>query len=300
MARHRLTDSTKLIDGPVGLGDALGYHSVPEHRVTETGAAVDVAWLREGVETPLFIFEVETRASGGATNNVSKVYGQDNQRLVKPLFFFHVFMSRSEGSERITALERLFGTQNYRVYRLGADQATLLVEDILAQHRRVSRTLDLVALVDALAHDALANVDLDHVLMSVEDLDFAACFVPAYPRLALGDVRLLPHLARQIAAEELYPNSDDVCWYSSYLGQVAATPLHLGILARLAYQDDALDRLCSWQGSAPARLGAAFRLSQEHDDFILAWAPPLWTLTAALFPGREARQQLRQAAAPDC
>jgi hypothetical protein len=83
---------------------------VPEHRVTET-ATVDVAWLREGVATPLFIFEVETRASGGATNNASKVYGQDNQRLVKPLFFFHVFMARSEGSERITTLDRLFGTR---------------------------------------------------------------------------------------------------------------------------------------------------------------------------------------------
>jgi hypothetical protein len=296
VARHRLQNSADLITALGDLGVALGYHASEEHVVTKSGGAVDVAWLRSRNDrAPLFIFEVESQASSSAANNPLKVYGQRNEELPKPLFFFHVFLSRSDRSERIDLLRTQYGTQNYRVYRLGAGDSTTLIHDVLEQHRRLTHRVDLLPVIQALAHEALAACDLDSILLDIERLGFTACYVPDYTRLSLMDDQFRSHLARQLMDEEIYENpAEDGCWYQSYLGYHCAAPLHLAIVARLgtAPETTMLERLRQWQGERSDRRvpAAVHGLSREFDDFVIGWSPPLWTLVGALFSSAEARR----------
>jgi hypothetical protein len=178
LARHRTKESVALINALVELGVTLGYHSEPEFPVTGSGGAVDVAWCRNVTDqVPLFIFEVETTASSSAANNPLKVFGQMTADFPKPLFFFHVFLSKSENTERINLLQGQYGTQNYRAYR-APFQATELITDVLNQHRRVVETLAIVRLVRGLQTPGWAGVDVHGVLEAVESEGFRACYVP--------------------------------------------------------------------------------------------------------------------------
>lgn len=251
MSRHRSPASLTLIDALVELGNALGYYSDSEFAVTDTGGAVDVAWCQDPTDTsPLFIFEVETAASSSAANNPLKIFGQTNTDLANPLFLFHVFMSRSENSERIRQLETQYGTQNYRTYRLGLDEATGLVTDVLEQHRRVRNSVHILGLIRALGHDGWSTVNVHEVLEHVEKNGFRACYVPHYARLAY-DRSYRHHFVRELIRREPYPwpTSDHDCWYTTWLGETYSPPLHLGIVAHEhpELEESAVARLRVWQ-----------------------------------------------------
>jgi hypothetical protein len=78
MADHKLPAGKQLIQGIAHLGTVLGYHVKKEFPVDEPtygeSPAVDVAWFsQKGNRFPLFIFEVESKATNGMTNNPLKV-----------------------------------------------------------------------------------------------------------------------------------------------------------------------------------------------------------------------------------
>lgn len=297
MARHRSERSLGLIDALLVLGAALGYVGDSEYQVTESGGAVDVAWLRDRRDrVPLFIFEVETTASSSAANNPLKVFAQPSAELPKPLFFFHVFLSSSERSERIALLERQYGTQNYGTYRIGAGDATDLVKDVLAHQRRVVDKVNILKLVTALQHPAWdpCGLDVDAALVALETERYTACYVPHYTTLSRRDPRFLPHLVRQISSRPIPWANEDECWYDTYLGSHWSVPIHLALLAHLLpdQETEMLDRLRTWQeGTDEMRqIGPYFGLSYDYDKFLLGLSGPLWAFIAALFPSRDAKR----------
>ncbi len=96
------------------------------------------------------IFEVETRTTNAFANNAVKVFGQPNQDFEKPLFFFHIFLKGGRGTSRLKTLIYTFGSHNYRHYLLARGESTALLKDIFSQQRRLTRSLDLLALVSVL------------------------------------------------------------------------------------------------------------------------------------------------------
>ena len=154
MSYHILSAGLQVVEGLECLAEALGYTSVREHTVRRAGAAVDLAWFAAGDHrVPLMIFEVESTASSSMANNAMKVFSQDVDDFVKPLFFFHILLGGGPDNERIAALQRTWGTYNYRVYRLNEQmEVRRLVLDVLGQHRRVSGALSLIRLNSALGH----------------------------------------------------------------------------------------------------------------------------------------------------
>jgi hypothetical protein len=85
-------------------------------------------------------------------NNALKVFSQDVDDFVKPLFFFHVLLGGGPDNERIAGMRRTWGTYNYRVYRLNdKSEAQRLVSDILGQHRRVISTISFLRLASRAA-----------------------------------------------------------------------------------------------------------------------------------------------------
>ena len=123
MANHKLPAGKALIEGIIKFGQVLGYHVEEEFPVNEPthreSPAVDVAWFsKKGYRFPLFIFEVESKATNGMTNNPLKVYAQENRSFEKPLFFFHVVAQGGSHSSRPSNLEAQYGKNNYRIYYL--------------------------------------------------------------------------------------------------------------------------------------------------------------------------------------
>ena len=152
MPLHQLPEGLQVIEGLEALGESLEYVSSREHTVGRAGAAVDLAWFGAGDQhVPLMIFEVESSASASMVNNALKVFSQDVDDFVKPLFFFHVLLAGSSDNERIANMRRTWGTYNYRIYRLNDEsEAQRLVRDVLAQHRRVISTISLLRLASGL------------------------------------------------------------------------------------------------------------------------------------------------------
>src|SRR5437588_10321953 len=101
---HSLPAGRSMIGGIAALGEALGYIARREHPVEEGRSnppAVDIAWFSDPDDAyPLFIFEVESRATNSIANNVVKVFGQGSDAFEKPLFFFHVILESPIESSR--------------------------------------------------------------------------------------------------------------------------------------------------------------------------------------------------------
>ena len=136
------------------MGGSLGYAVEEEHPVEwnrPNPPAVYGAWLSEpGQKYPLMIFEVETRTTNAAANNPVKVFAQYTLEFEKPLFFFHIFLSSSKRSTRVDRLEQQFGSCNYKTYELDTYGQEPLIMDVLSQHERLVKNLDLSVLLDTL------------------------------------------------------------------------------------------------------------------------------------------------------
>ena len=146
MGRHILKEGKNMIASIVSLGNSLGYvvkEEFPLEKRPGNPPAVDVAWLSdEDHEFPLMIFEIESKVTSSIINNPGKVFGQPNEHLEKPLFFFHIFIEGTKDSSKLKILHSLFGLYNYRTYDVSREgEITRLAIDIISQHRRLYRKL---------------------------------------------------------------------------------------------------------------------------------------------------------------
>jgi hypothetical protein len=290
MAKHKLPHGQGFIDGVMALASALGYvvkeeFPVDNHRTNPP--AVDVAWFGEdGQDFPLMIFEIESRATNTAANNAVKVFGQPYERFQKPLFFFHVFLSAGADTSRLETLRYQFGSHNYRTYSLDQHDSTRLINDVLSQHRRLSKQLDLVKLASVLDQPVWQDAELDVVLMHAESERFDANFLARYCTLGKNDRRFRDHYLRLLAELSAAPSGKQRSWdYGSYIGYWWPEPLHMGLLAiHRPGEDDYLRRLQHWQEKTSyiTQIGPHFGLSRDYDDFLLGTAPAYLALVASL------------------
>jgi len=297
MTKHRLSKGVGIIDALASLGEALDYaveREMPVERNRHHSAAVDVAWLFEkGQSFPLMIFEVESRITNAIANNPVKVFGQPNARFEKPLFFFHILVTGTYNTSRVQNLERLFGTFNYRVYRLGKAGTTRLLKDIFSQHRRLKDELPLGRVIASLSSEHWHGVDLGALLRHIEKIGFVAPFLPTYAKLGIENEKFRDHFARFLdetiksgRLSDLPDYQSRVLNYATYVGNDWPEPVYCGFLA-LAFPDRAhefFQRLQWWQekSSYMTQIGPHFGSSRDYDNFLLGLAPAFWALIAAL------------------
>jgi hypothetical protein len=288
MAVHKLPAGLQILEGLEYLAEALGYTSEREHTVLGTGAAVDLAWFAAGDKrVPLMIFEVESTASSSMANNAMKVFSQDVDDFVKPLFFFHILLGGGPDNERIAGLRRTWGTYNYRVYRLNERmEIHRLVLDILGQHRRVNAALSLLKLDSALRQSLWTNVGIHEIFSSVEDLDFVVNYLGELAALSLGNPRLRPILLERLREKHIegkdYPGS-----YGTYLGQHFAALLEVSLLVGegTVLDEQGAYLLSTWQESSELglrQIGPYFGLNPDYDEFIIGAAPLLFAVAAVV------------------
>ncbi len=294
MGTHRLGQGTQLIAGLLKLGSALGYHVEQERRLKKTGTkqAVDVAWLSAAEQDfPLMIFEVESRPTNSASNNPVKIFGKSNQDFEKPLFFFHVFISDAQKTDRFKELVALFGSYNYRIYRLSAGETDKLICDVISQHRRIAKRINLIKLAKSLQHPAWREVNLRALLLHIERLSFdrePGVLLPQYAELSLVYPKFrrefIRYLRKQFMGSRRSAGADGV--YGNYMGSMWSEPIHLGILGATSTPQKGikyLKDLKDWQErSSMSQIGPYFGLDRDYDQFIFGLAGMLWGLVAAL------------------
>jgi len=290
MTTHTLPTGQMVIEELASLGQALGYSSRTELPTAEKSnpPAVDVAWMREGNQRfPLMILEVESAASNSAAYSPVKVFGPRNTEFEKPLFFFHVFLEGGEDSSRINDLQSLFGTYNYRAYRLRLGEAPALLADILSQHRRVSVTANLRTLGDMLGRSPLFRECIPVAIPHAISLGFHDDVVLSLAQLCAQDRIYEPFLRDQLSVIHNAPHPDGMYpHYPTYFGATWSIPVHLGLLQYWTHDTTGrwVDSLRNWQENRwhLTQIGPHFGLSRDYDDFVFTLAPPFLGLVAGL------------------
>ena len=290
MTTHSLQSGRDVIAELKAIGEALGYSVRTELPTADkhNSPAVDVAWMRESNQRfPLMILEVESAASNSAAYNPVKVFGPRNTDFEKPLFFFHVFLTGGEDSSRIKDLQSLFGTYNYRAYRLGLSDATSLIKDILSQHRRVSSLVNLRALGEAISNSTVFRDCTAEAIHHAQSLQYDDDFVLALAELCQHDRTFEPLLKDQLIRIHTAPHPDTVYpKYQTYFGATWSIPVHIGLLQYWTHDATGkwLKALEKWQekGWYLTQIGPHFGLSRDYDEFIFTLAAPFLGLLAGL------------------
>ena len=262
-------------------------NNLPLKKTHPTSAAVDLAWFGAGDHrVPLMIFEVESSASASMANNVLKVFSQDVDNFVKPLFFFHVLLDGGPDNERIAAMRRTWGTYNYRVYRLNDELETQrLVSDILGQHRRVSEAISLLRLGSTLHLPPWSKVSRANIFEAAERLQFSANYLRDLACLAASDPLMQPLFTVRLR-EQYLEGKDYQGSYDTYLGSHFAPILEIALLVGNAAIPDekGVELLSEWQRGrwGLSMIGPHFGLSRDYDDFIVSAAPLVYAVAAVL------------------
>lgn len=282
-----------MIDGLAKLASAFGYSAELEFRVGPhtTSPAVDVAWFAAGDHrVPLMIFEVESSASASMANNAMKVFSQDVDDFVKPLFFFHVLLAGGPDNDRIAALKKTWGTYNYHVYRLNeTGESERLAHDILSQHRRLYSELDIRRLFSGLKHQLWSNVDASRIYHTAENLAFISNYLNDLAHLCLEVPALRPTLLDQLRGH--YVSGAPVRGsYPEYIGRHFAGLLEIPLLVAqgLLTDDEALQFLRQWQtprNYGLKRIGPHFGLNRDYDAFIGCVASSLFAIASIISRG---------------
>lgn len=293
MAEHKLEFGLQIIDKLFRLGEVLGYHSEKEYQVDkDNDSAVDIAWLYEaGQKYPLFIFEIESATTNSIIANPSKIFGESNHKFEKPLFLFHLLLKGGQESGKISQLENLFGSHNYRIYRFSLEEELNLILDILTQHRRLTNSLNIYELISELL-DNRKLLDIDKILLHIEGLEFEkdrGTILPSYALLTKKYSAIKPHFIRLLKLKIEKPKGlFESESYDTYLGNEWEIPIHLGMLS--AFADDKLeekyfDDFRNWQEKSYyiKQISASYGLSRDYDLFILGMAGAVLGITAVLF-----------------
>jgi len=292
MADHQLPEGKRWIENLLALGAAMGYQAQPEYDVLAREgreSPVDVAWFRsEGDQFPLFIFEVETRASGQMSHNAGKVFTQDTKLFQKPLFHFHLIVEGGKENTRADVAEAAYGKFNYRIYGVAEGEGTEALCDILSQHRRVSDRLDVSALATALSAEHWPEIDLDQVWAHAEDCHFRGEWLRSYGILALSDPEtFLKRLLRFLKTRYEESGSPPTTGYGTFIGEHCSSALHAALLAENDSKQGMkwLGELQSWQEhDGIMKMAAPYPgLSEEGDNFVFALMPAVWGLIAVMF-----------------
>lgn len=288
MPEHVLHPGLQVIEALAKLGECLGYEVERERRVGGKSAAVDLAWYAAGDRwMPLMIFEVESKASSGMANNAMKVLSRDVDDFVKPLFLFHVVLKGSATNERISNLRRQWGSHNYRVYTLELDgENQRLVVDILSQHRRVTKSIDLEGVSATLDGVVWEAVDKISILSKLRDLEYSANYLGGLARIGLRNPSLVSLYMDSL--ESIHIAGRDAAYrYGGFIGDYIPGLLEISILISCGRLPDegGPRKLEKWQersGYGMRTIGPYFGLSRDYDSFVLGVAPYVYGMAGML------------------
>jgi hypothetical protein len=169
MGQHENEAGIRIIFFITELGKSLGYHVGNEEYMlpgNPNSPILDITWRRnEGEKHPLFIFEVESSPTKSSVDNALKVFSRKTEVFPKPLFFFHIFVERPIGTDRVEYLRDNYDKLNYGNYLFDNFTGQFqLISDILDQHFRVMEQLNLYSLINLLETENPSTVTSFHVL----------------------------------------------------------------------------------------------------------------------------------------
>lgn len=293
MADHKLAIGKQLIKGIIDLGVILDYHIEKEFPVDESSfgepPAVDVAWFsKKGDRFPLFIFEVESKATNGMTNNPLKVYAQESKNFEKPLFFFHIVAQGGFNSARPRNLESLFGKHNYRIYMFANHDASEFIKDVLCQHARLRSDLSYIELYETLTSETWANkVNYLQVIKKAVELNLSReNIISSFVSLCRKDSIFFTDLKLLLEhdSKEFFEHTN----LYSYLGTTWLTPIISAFFCGLSQTTEEMNHwsryFMAWQNKSDPMpmISASFGLSLDYDEFLIGCAPQLITLCISL------------------
>lgn len=290
MSEHKLKKGKEFISSLKKMGESLGYQVVGEFQLDKTkqkSPAVDVAWLSEKEQKfPLMIFEVESALTNSATNNPLKVYGLENEEFEKPLFFFHVFLKGAKNSSKVKTLQRQYGTHNYRLYSLSNNETQNLLIDVLSQHRRIQKEIDLVNFLKVINEIWQEEINIDEIIITIEKLGYDVKYLRSYAQLSIEEPSYEQQMIRFLktydhdAPIRKYPE------YDTFMGGWYSDVLHCSLLISNdpTKRSEYLEKLKYWQeeSSYSKQIGPFFGLSRDYDIFILGFSPQLIALACGL------------------
>lgn len=280
MSQHKLVEGNSIIDGLNDLGLIMGYHVKKEFPIDEAefgeSSAVDVAWFsKPDNKFPLFIFEVESKATNGMTNNPLKVYAQETSQFEKPLFFFHIVTKGGAKSSRPKNLESQYGKHNYRIYLIGCDAGTNLFCDILSQHNRISEEINYIDLYKTVkSENWIDKVSVLNVLQTAIGFGLSRHdVITDLVKLSISDKEILPLLLNTIRAGD---TPLETCTYiGANWGEPLLYSLVSGETTDINEADAFAHKILEWQNHFPNQpmISSMFGLSRDYDEFIIGFAP---------------------------
>jgi hypothetical protein len=292
MGHHTLDKGKELIAAIVEIGKILGYVAKKEFPIDKKRTnppAVDVAWLSdEDHDFPLMIFEVESKIGGAIANNPVKIFGSPNESFEKPLFFFHIFLTTPDTSTKVDNLKSLFGLYNYRTYDLSKESDhTRLVTDIISQHRRLYKKIDVGAIIKILKEPIWELIDLEILLIHIEEQRFSSNYLKTYSLSYFDDPVFKKHYLRYLKSYiETNPDKIILQDYGTYWGYQWADPIHYAILINTdpAKQKEYIEKFINWQEKSTymSMIGPHLGLSRDYDEFIICLAPPFLSFLSVL------------------
>lgn len=300
MADHKLKKGIGFIEGLISLGKKLSYHTETEFPVSDDNKrapAVDVAWFKEkGQRFPLFIFEVESVSTNSMAYNPTKVYAKPNEKFEKPLFYFQVIVEGGSDSARVDDLRRLFGSHNYRVYRLSTDERFALILDLLTQHRRLTQEIDFVGVCNFLFESGWIEMDWPKFINHFVELNFqddTDKTTKYLTELSAKEQHFVPFFVnRIIALHQKEDMADKLVPYRTFFGAEWYFHIHAGIIFSFTTEYETMERsvrqlyYCQDHLGGMVMLKPAYGQSMDHDMFLIWTSGGLLGLLAMLFKGR--------------
>lgn len=169
MGAHQKLAGLEIFDLLEHYGQTLGFYVQREEYMfpgSPTSPIFDMTWRRYPHEkSPLFIFEIESTPNKSTSDNAIKLFSRRTETFIKPLFFFHIFVSKTMNTDRIEYLKSAFDKLNYDSYLLTEESDHVrLFYDILDLYFRFEQQLDLLALLDLIASQSALQVSAPQVL----------------------------------------------------------------------------------------------------------------------------------------
>ncbi|HMN61017.1 MAG TPA: hypothetical protein PJ988_11665, partial [Anaerolinea sp.] len=177
MGEHKSAKTLEIVQFLKEIGECLNYVVKIEDKMfpgKRTSPILDLTWRRyENQRSPIFIFEIDSTPEKSASDNALKIFSKPTEQFQKPLFFFHVFVKQKNQTDRIDSLKSEYNKSNYDVYLLSIHgSSSKLLYDILEQHFKIDKFVDLQNLLILLEERNPLNVKTEVILEKLIQLDF--------------------------------------------------------------------------------------------------------------------------------
>ncbi|MGO4791342.1 hypothetical protein AB4124_28440 [Paenibacillus sp. 2KB_20] len=291
MGIHTLAKGTDLIKAILNLGIILNYHVRAESPVKkgETNQAVDIAWFidKEDTNYPIMIFEIESYSTNASSANPLKIFGKSNQYFEKPLFFFHVFVKSGDNPAILKDLEFQYGSNNYRIYEISKGDLNKLILDVISQHRRINKNINIQGLMKLFTFDEYwKEINITSVLEHIENVykHKWSEILPIYAELA-QQLPILHNEFIRFLDKKISNGSNCNDNYEDYIAYHFSYGIYLAILYCVKSDKAYLFMLKDWQenSSYTEMIGPYFGLCRDYDEFIEDCSGAYLGMLAVLF-----------------